>query len=249
MPISEKSVSEDLIAAGGAAEARWRQVQFSQSLLVCMGLLVVAHICTQAFSLATGHDVVMGLIPLFNFNAEANIPSFFSTLLLSAASGLLFVNAAIYRQHNKWFVKFWFFLALIFAFLAVDELSSLHERLTVPVRDSLGAEGVFYFAWVIPYAVLVLGVGLVMLRFMFRLDRSIAIGFAVAGTIFIMGAVGMEMLGGEAAAESGERSFKFVAFATVEEILEMSGVIIFIHFILKDIFARVTSLTLRLSPD
>ncbi len=223
-------------------------VVFIRYLVFCMAFTVIAHIATQGFSFITGYDVAMGMIPLFDLNAEANIPTFFSTLLLLSASGLLVVNASIYAKHDRWFVKYWLFLAALFAFLAVDEFSSLHERLSGPVRESLGTGGVLYFAWVIPYAVLVLGAGIVLLRFILRIDRSIAVGFVVAGTVFILGAAGMEMLGGEEAAAAGQRTVLFVLFATVEEILEMSGVIVFIHFILKDIFSRVNRLTLGLVP-
>jgi hypothetical protein len=201
-------------------------------------ILVVAHLVTQTISLLSGHDVIMGLIPLFNLNAEANIPTLFSTLLLLFASALLLINAALYKMSAPWFVKYWVFLAALFAFLAIDELSALHERLTVPVRQTLETDGLLYFAWVIPYAVLVLGVGLLLLKFMLRIDRRIAVGFVASGVIYISGAVGMEMMGSQEAFALGQSTVTFILLSTIEEVMEMCGVILFINYVLRDIFSR-----------
>ena len=211
-------------------------------LVAGMAVVVVAHVVTQTISLLTGRDVMMGFIPLFNMNAEANIPSLFSTLLLLIASGLLLANASLYRAGEQWFVKYWIFLAAIFGFLAIDELSALHERWTGPMRGAFGAEGLLYFAWVIPYAVILLVIGVLLLRFLLRLDRKIARGFVVAGVVYISGAVGMEMLGGLEAFSSGQSTVTFVLLSTVEEIMEISGVILFIDYILRDIFTRTDGL-------
>jgi len=244
---SQMKMSSNVASNVNSINCSLTSLRVIKYLLICMGGVVVAHIATQAFSLISGYDVLMGVIPLFNLNGESNVPAFFSTLLLLGASALLVVNARIYAKNDRWFVKYWLFLAVIFLFLGVDEFSSLHERLTVPVRNLFDTEGVFYFAWIIPYAVLLLCVGLVLLRFMFRIDRGIAVGFVVAGGVFVFGAVGMEMLGGSEAEVSGQATFTFVMLATIEEVMEMSGVIIFIHFILKDMSSRVSRLSLDLT--
>jgi uncharacterized membrane protein len=45
-------------------------------------LLIMASIGGQLIVYLTGHDVVYGLVWLFNLNGEKNIPTGFSTLLL-----------------------------------------------------------------------------------------------------------------------------------------------------------------------
>lgn len=220
---------------------------FLRFLVGCMVLVVFMHLVTQSIAIVTGHDVLMGLIPLFNLNAEANVPTFFASLLLFLSSALLFVTAAVYKKVDQWFVKYWIFLGLIFAFLTLDEFASIHERLDVPMRTMLGTEGFLHFAWVIPYAVLVLVIGLSFVKFLMRLEKPIAIGFIISGGLFVSGALGMEMLGGKEAFDSGQATLTFILLATVEEVLEMSGVLLFIHFILLAMSAHVGKLQVDLT--
>jgi hypothetical protein len=46
----------------------------------------------------------------------------------------------------------WIILSIIFLFLSVDNISSIHERLATPTRYLLGTSGFLYYAWVIPYS-------------------------------------------------------------------------------------------------
>ena len=54
-----------------------------------------------------GHDSVYGLVPLFNFNAEKNIPTFYSSFALLFASILLSL-IAFKRKKKKYKVAIYF---------------------------------------------------------------------------------------------------------------------------------------------
>jgi hypothetical protein len=80
--------------------------------------------------------------------------------------------------------------------MSLDETATLHEKLLHPVRNALHAEGFFYFAWVIPGALFVLGFLAVTFGFLRRLAADTRRRFLVAGFIYVSGSLGMEMVGG-----------------------------------------------------
>ena len=111
---------------------------------------------------------MLGLIDTFDVNIENNVPTFFSTFLLVSCAALLAVIAnqpAVARRE----AAYWRWLCLIFLFLALDEDASLHELLIEPMKRHLPLDGPLFFAWVIPYGLAVLVVGLLFLKFVLRL--------------------------------------------------------------------------------
>ncbi len=211
--------------------------------------IILMHLLTQSVSIYTGHDVIMGAVPLFNLNAEVNIPTLYSTLLLFFASILLFILGSAYKNIDRWFTKYWYFLSLIFFFLTIDEFSSIHERLGDFTRQALNTTGYLHFAWVIPYAIIVIIIGILLLKFLLKLDKSIAKGFVISGAIFVFGAIGLEILGAKEAFESGQNSLLFIGLSTIEEIMEMSGVLLFIFYLLKSLSLISDSMTLQLTNN
>ncbi len=53
-------------------------------------LVLVAHVIALIMTHVYGHDVVYGLVPLFDIALEQNVPTYFSTLLL-LFNGTLFL--------------------------------------------------------------------------------------------------------------------------------------------------------------
>ena len=53
-------------------------------------LLLVAHVIGLIMTYVYGHSYVRGLVPLFDFAQERNVPTYFSTLLL-LFNGTLFL--------------------------------------------------------------------------------------------------------------------------------------------------------------
>ena len=173
-------------------------------------------------------DYMPMLVNLFNLNLESNIPAFYSSLQLIVASALLFSIGGSHKKSAQPWVL-WYVLAAIFVFLAVDEFASIHESLTDHVRESLGTSGYLFYAWVIPYGIAVLLLGLLFARFLLRLPRATMIWFMVSGTTFIAGAVGFEMLGGNYVTSPDAREVVYSLLYTCEEMLEMVGIALFIY--------------------
>jgi hypothetical protein len=197
-------------------------------------LLVLASVAGQLFKYTTGHGRVFGLIPLLDLDREQNLPTFYSTVLLVLASAIVAVIAALKREGRDAYARHWLFLAIIFFFMAIDETAGFHELTMHPMRSALGsaAEGALFFAWVVPGAVVVLVVALWYLRFVLHLPPRTRNLVIAAAAIFVGGALGVELLEGQYAVQHGQLNLGYSMIATVQEGMEMAGVVVFIYSML-----------------
>ncbi|QSX77691.1 hypothetical protein [Agrilutibacter solisilvae] len=212
-------------------------------------VLVVTSIGMQMYRLAAGRDQVPGLAWV-TLDGEHNIPALFSTLLLLAAALLLALVARLARDAKAGDVSKWVLLALGFFFMGIDESMSVHERLIDPMRNLLGGRelGIFFFAWVVPAIVLVGGLALYFLPFVFRLPRTTAVAFVASGALYLGGALGVELVEGWWREGHGHVNVMYHVLVTLEESLEMAGVIFFIRALLGHIATCFGDLHLHLRP-
>jgi hypothetical protein len=218
----------------------WRHVcernQIYAGLLGAMAyLLVLLSIAGQFAKFVLGHAFLTGLAPLFYVDVEHNIPTYFSVWLILCAAFLLTVIASLNRGQRKPHVSQWAILSFGFLLMAIDEAFQFHERLNLPVGTLLGdgSLGVFYFPWVIPGIALVFVLGLYFLRFLLHLPATTRLRFLMAATIFIGGAIGVELIGSSHAELHGYENWTYSMIATLEESLEMAGLIVFIWALLN----------------
>jgi hypothetical protein len=207
--------------------------------------LFLANIISIMFKLYLGHGRVYGFIPLFDLDKEANIPTFFSALVLIFCAFLLWMIAKHHKTAGSPYVL-WMGLAVIFTFLSVDEISALHERLIGPIREALNTSGLFYYAWIIPYGFALIVFVAIYFRFLIRLPRQIRNLFILSGAIFVTGAIGFEMLGGWHAESNGMDNTLYCLFYTCEETLEMMGSVTFIYALLSYIKNQFNSFTIKI---
>ncbi len=198
-------------------------------------LLVLASIAGQYSKLELGHDYVKGLVTLFDFDEEQNIPTFFSVLLMFFSTLLLAIIAVLNRKQRNPDASKWAILAIGFLCMAFDEAFEVHEMLNLPVRKLLGAGnlGVFRFSWVIPGIVIVLVIGLLFLRFVLYLPAKVRFRFLTAAALYIGGSIGFELIGGRYYESHGLNNWTYTLIVTVEESLEMAGLIVFIWALLR----------------
>lgn len=169
----------------------------------------------------------------FDFNKEYNIHSLYSAVTLLLC-GLLMVSISnlLAETGRRWS---WRLIGLVFCFLSVDELVGIHENLSNETQAILGdfnADGYLHFAWVVPYALLTAIAGIFLLRFFLQLPLTTRLQLAAAAVLFLAGALGMEILSGRLVFLYGEGfrgSFTYGILYTVEEILEMSGIIVLVY--------------------
>lgn len=212
----------------------------SASLLI-ISVLLVAQMAGMSFKYLLGHDYIYGLVPLFDFDNEANIPTAYSALQLFAATTILALICASKRGAGERYY-YWLALALIFAFLTFDELFQVHEAFIMPLRQKFALSGLLYFGWVIPYGIAAVLIAIAFVRFIVALPKKTSRLFVLSGVVYMSGALGFEMLGGFAASSFGEESAIYALAATTEELLEMIGIALFIYALLSYISTYMPSL-------
>lgn len=210
-------------------------------------LLILLSIAGQFSKYVLGHGYLKGLVPLFYVDAEANLPTFFSVLLLLATSTLLLMCASLGEDELQRHRLHWFALAAGFGFMAYDEAFQVHERLNTPMRELLGgaAEGYWFYAWVVPAMLLVTLVGLLFTRFLRELPALTRNRFLVAAALYLGGALVLEMVGGRHAELYGQENLAYSLIATVEETLEIAGLITFLRALMLHVAGINPALTVR----
>lgn len=218
----------------------------TRTLAVVTAVLVVLHLVLQTLKWAGGYDSVLGLCPIFDLNNEFNIPTLYTFLLMLMSSLLAAVITYHARLTGQPFYAQWAGLSVVFSLVAVDEILEIHEKWSVPLREHFGFTGFFYDAWMIPYAAL--GAVLLLLlyfRFFIRIVCNqrlmlLALGFYLSGVLIL------ESFGGWYRSSTGEDGdIIFMMFTTVEEILEMAGLVIFIHALLDYINKTVKEIVIN----
>jgi hypothetical protein len=98
----------------------------------------------------------------------------------------------------------------------------------------MATDGYLTFAWVVPGALFVLVLGLIYLRFLLDMPRGRAALFVIAGGLYVCGAIGMEMLGGDYAFENGTiETARYLLLTSVEETMEMGGLLLFAYVLMR----------------
>lgn len=221
------------------------------ALVAVATILFAANLAVLIADYLTGYDMkmVQRLVKVFSVDYELNAPAFFSTLILLFSSVLLAVITHFKREQRSPYVWYWAILSLGFLFMAFDEMASAHERLIEPMRAVMGETnlGVFYFAWVVPGIVLVVGLGFFFLRFWWNLPPRTRTCFFIAATLYLGGAIGMELLDGSFAELYGKKNLTYMLLSSLEESLEMAGIIVFIYGLLGYIAENTRTLVFRLS--
>lgn len=130
-----------------------------------------------------------------------------------------------------------------FLYIAFDEAFQIHEKLIWPFQRLIGEDnlGIFYFAWVIPAIFIVIMLGLFFLKFLLYLSVTERNRFLLAAALYLGGAIGMELIGGRHVELYGEENWGYSTITTLEESLEMAGLIFFIWALLKYCEAHYSS--------
>ena len=205
-------------------------VRFLSIIGLC---LLFASTIGQLYQHFINQDRYRRLIRLLYVDAEKNIPTAYSFLILIICSILLAIIAFLHEKNRTRYRKHWKGLSILFFILAMDEFCSIHELATHVTRNSLKTSGFFYFAWVIPGIAFLSIFILAYLRFIFSLPSNTRIGFIFSGSIFIFGAMGMELIGGYFFELYGSDNISYIMIATFEEMLEFFGIIVFIYSLLE----------------
>lgn len=217
-------------------------------LIATTFLLLVASTAGQIARHVFGHPGLMGVVPLFYVDQEGNIPTFFSASLLLYASLLLALISRLEKKSNNSRWRQWTILAFALLYMAIDEASEIHELLQTPAKWLIGrqnAKGVLTYAWVLFGITFILAFVLSYLKFFFSLPSRTRKQFFAAAAVFLSGGLGMELVESYYVGTYGRETFGQSIIVTVEEGLEMAGVIILINALLTYIHSCYEDVRLR----
>jgi len=181
---------------------------------------------------------------MYDVDRESSVPTIFSVQLLFIASLLFMVISTLKHLSLDKFRWHWTGLAAGFTFMTFDEGSSIHELLTMPIKNHVG-EGLpafLTFAWVIPIGILVISLAFVYVKFILALPKESRRMIIFSAILYLGGALGMEMMGGSYAHSHTIHNLPYNIIVTIEEMLEMGGTILLILTLanyLKDCYGSV----------
>ncbi len=196
-------------------------------------ILITIHIIILIIYFIIDDPKKFGYVQLFDLDMERNIPTIFSTIIMLISALLFYLLSKVSVEREKGNRGSWLGLSVIFTFLAFDEGTKIHEHIGDFTEKFVDASGILYYPWVLSYSLLVLILGLVYLRFFWRMERKVFISFMLSAVIFLSGAIGFELLGATEASAHGTDTIRYCIYYTIEEPLEIFGVIYLISILLK----------------
>lgn len=182
------------------------------------------------------------------FDDEGNVPAYFSTFIIFLSAIFLSCIAYFKRAERDRFARHWTVLSLIFFGLTADEALSFHEMLIDPMRATFGLSGLMRFSWILVGGTFAAAFGLAYVSFLRNLAPVARRQFIVSGAIYVMGVLGFEMISGPFFEdhEAGRNVAPYLALMTIEETLEMSGILLFIRALLNYLQTYRPSFSVRL---
>ena len=185
------------------------------------------------------------LMQRVDLSHEPSLPNWYSSLALLSSAVLLLVIATHKQRQRAADNIHWYGLSALFFLLALDEAIVIHEISDNTLHEWLGFGGVLYYAWIIPGAIFTLLVGLTFLGFLRQLEARTRWLFVAAGSIFVVGALGFEMVEGVFIETYGLPSLAFTFAQSMAECLEMLGIVLFIFALLDYIQRHIGRIVLR----
>ncbi len=193
-------------------------------LLMVWLVLVSLHLVTIPFADAIWHR-------LFNLDDEKSFGTWFSVVILSCGGVLSLATATQVRDRAVAFG--WGMVGVIMLAMSVEELVMMHEATSVRLAAALQATGYLRFAWVLVGGALA-GVVLVMgWPLLARLPAEIRSQLLVAAALFLLGAIGVEMIGGNLYSIGMVGTPSYAIATAVEEALEILAVLVGIDALLR----------------
>lgn len=228
------------IAVSPKAVGRW--------LACAIGVLTLASLVTQIVRYEVGR--YSWYTALFDLNREDNLPSMWQAMMLLLASGLLAIIAIRkFQVRDRWRLA-WGGLSLVFLILAIDENCSLHEQLMPPLQRWREVSPLFYHGWVVVGLVVAVSLAALFLPFVLSLPSVVRRRVILAGSFYIAGVLGMEMITGAYFTRVGTDNLLSAQLLTnVEELFEMAGQAIFVVALLQYMTDHVPRLSMVIRAD
>ena len=203
-------------------------------LMVTLGLgifSIVTEYLVEVVLVLSSDLVLIDVLNLFSVNLEESIPTWYATILLFVVAVLLVFIVLAKFQEGDGYRWHWTILAIGFLYLSIDEGAGIHEIFVDPMKQAFDPSGFFAFGWQIAAIPVVLVIAVLYLRFIVQLPARTRIGLIVSASLYLGGALIVEGISASLY-DDNNISMMYLAVATIEELFEMSGVVLFIYTLL-----------------
>lgn len=170
----------------------------------------------------------------FLLNQESNPGTWLSVVMLCGAALLAGVCQVVDRRQRR---AFWSLVALALLAMSFDEAATVHERVGGNVDSAIDSGSDLTYLWVIPWAALAVVVAVVMWRLRPQLPTSTRNGLLLGAGVAVGAAIGLELLATETVNSSGASDATQLSLYSVEENLEMIGVLIIAYTLARHALA------------
>jgi len=212
-------------------------------ILVFFGVIIIfTYLVFQGIANVNPFFENKWIFQMFDVGHEANVPTFFAVLLfiILSASALVcgIYDKFVHAVKKDWFP--WIIVSCVLLFLSLDELAQVHEQLTFHTQYILrDVSGLFYFAWVIPYGILVVLFAAYLIPFFLKLPRYTRNIILLGAGVFILGALGAEMISARFYEIGGAYHPGFIIASSVEETMEIMGQLIAMFGLFREVSRRL----------
>jgi hypothetical protein len=245
-------------------------------IIIAVLLITLAGLAARFAMYMWGQEGYLEALRIFDVGEERSIPTWFESILFLLCSILLAVVAVAKKQRNDRYILHWSVLSIILLLLSLDEVASIHEAIGQQSERLLHSatgftpSGAIKFFWVVPGAIFVVIVLLAYLRFLANLPQTTRRMFLFAGALFVLGALGIEMLTAQVVSSSGDIASWIASSSggvvgqenasaiptilkglqtSVEEMFEMLGLTAFVYALLAYIRSYVEEISVRVRID
>jgi hypothetical protein len=247
-----------------------------RTIIIAVLFITLASLAARFALYMWGGEEFLQSLRIFDVGEERSIPTWFESLQFLLCSILLAVIAVAKKRRSDSYSLHWSVLSIILLLLSLDEVASIHEAIGQLserlLHNTMGftPSGAISFFWVVPGAIFVFIVLLAYLRFLADLPQSTRRLFLFAGALFVLGALGLEMLTAQVVSSSGGISDWIVSASggivdrgiasaiptilkglqtSIEEMFEMLGLTAFVYALLAYIRSYVEDINVRVRID
>ncbi len=246
-----------------------------RALIIAVLFITLVSVAARFALYMWGEEGLLQPLRIFDVGEERSIPAWFESLQFLLCSILLAVVAVAKKQRGDRYSLHWSALSIILLLLSLDEVASIHEAIGQQSEHLLHSatgftpSGAITFFWVVPGAAFTLIVVLAYLRFLAQLPQTTRRLFLFAGALFVLGALGIEMLSAQVLSSSegivswvvssGSMVDRESASAiprlivglqtSIEEMFEMLGLTVFVYALLAYIRSYVEDINARVRID
>ena len=216
-----------------------------------ISLHIIFQLCNYYFSNIPSFPDIR-IYNSFNLGVERNIPTAYQASMIFISSILLVLLALSSKSKKD---KLYFgSLSFLFFYIGWDEIFVLHEKISRPLKVYWNTSGFLHYAWVIPYAILVLIISLIFYSFVKSFPVRIRNLIFFSGFIYVLGEIGFEMISGNLISLYGPKwefnqtqIFYHSFLITIEESFGLVGILFFNFALLKLLKIRSEIIKIRIS--